>query len=56
MYDLARYRATGKLPDGPFKGVPFLLKDIMASYAGVRMAMGSKLLQNFVPDHDANWL
>ncbi len=54
MYDLARHRATGhQLPDGPFKGVPFLLKDIMASYAGVRMAMGSKLLQNFVPDHDS---
>jgi amidase len=53
MYDLARARATGKLPDGPFRGVPFLLKDIMASYAGVRMAMGSKVLQNFVPDHDS---
>jgi amidase len=53
MYDLARQRATGKLPDGPFKGVPFLLKDIMASYAGVRMAMGSKVLQNFVPDHNS---
>ena len=53
MYDLARQRATGKLPDGPFKGVPFLLKDIMASYAGVRMAMGSKLLQNYVPDHSS---
>ncbi len=53
MYDLARARASGKLPDGPFRGVPFLLKDIMASYAGVRMAMGSKVLQNFVPDHDS---
>jgi amidase len=53
MYDLARDQATGSLPDGPFKGVPFLLKDILASYAGVRMAMGSKLLQNYVPDHDS---
>jgi len=53
MYDLARTRATGELPEGPFRGVPFLLKDIMASHAGVRMAMGSKLLQNFVPDHDS---
>jgi amidase len=53
MYDLARRRAAGKLPDGPFKGVPFLLKDIMASYTGVRMTMGSKLLQNYVPDHNS---
>lgn len=53
MYDLARARATGELPDGPFRGVPFLLKDMMASYAGVRMAMGSKVLQNFVPNHDS---
>jgi len=53
MYDQARARATGELPDGPFRGVPFLLKDIMAFHAGVRMAMGSKLLQNFVADHDS---
>ena len=53
MYDLARVQATGKLPEGPFRGVPFLLKDILASHADARMAMGSKLLQNFVPDHDS---
>ena len=53
MYDEARQQVTGKLPDGPFKGVPFLLKDFIASWAGVRMAMGSKMLQNFVPDHDS---
>jgi len=53
MYDLARETATGELPDGPFTGVPFLLKDILAAYAGVPMTLGSKLLQNFVPDHDS---
>lgn len=53
MYDIARTAAIGQLPEGPFTGVPFLLKDILASYAGVRMTLGSNLLKNFVPDHDS---
>ena len=53
MYELARTAATGELPDGSFTGVPFLLKDILGAYAGVRMTLGSKLLQDFVPDHDS---
>jgi len=53
MYDLARENAKGGLPDGPFTGVPFLLKDLLASYAGVPMTLGSKLLRGFVPDHDS---
>jgi amidase len=53
MYEQARAAATGELPDGPFAGVPFLLKDIFASYAGVRMTSGSTFLRDFVPDHDS---
>ena len=53
MYDIARSAASGVLPDGPFTGVPFLLKDILGAYAGVRMTLGSKLLENFVQDHDS---
>jgi amidase len=53
MYDLARERAAGPMLEGPFAGVPFLLKDILASYAGVRMALGTSLLSGFVPDHDS---
>jgi len=53
MFDQARATATDKLPDGPFSGVPFLLKDLLASYAGVRMASGSAFLRDFVPDHDS---
>ncbi len=53
MYDQARERASGPMPDGPFAGVPFLMKDILAFYAGVRMAQGTALLSSFVPDHDS---
>ena len=53
MYDLARRAADGDLPDGPFKGVPFLMKDILAAYAGVPLTNGSRFFKDFVPDHDS---
>jgi len=53
MYDLARRAASEPLPEGPFTGVPFLMKDLMASYAGVRMTFGSRFLRDYVPDHDS---
>ena len=53
MYEQARTAAISKLPEGPFGGVPFLLKDLVASYGGVRMTWGSAFLQDFVPDHDS---
>jgi len=53
MFEIARDTARGPLPKGPFRGVPFLLKDLLASYAGVRMASGSVALKDFVPDHDS---
>jgi amidase len=53
MYDQAVEGAKAGLPDGPFKGVPFLLKDLLAFYADVPMSAGSRLMQNFVPDHDS---
>jgi len=53
MYEQARTAATSEMPHGPFTGVPFLLKDLLASYGGVRMTLGSTFLRDFVPDHDS---
>ena len=52
MYDEASKTIAMGLPDGPFKGVPFLLKDLGAAYAGVRLTMGCKLMANYFPNYD----
>lgn len=52
MYDRALEQARGELPDGPFKGVPYLLKDLGAQVAGVRYSEGSRFLAGYVSDHD----
>ena len=39
-FDQARAEAAGDLPDGPFRGVPFLLKDLGAVQAGEITAFG----------------
>jgi len=53
LFDEAKTAAAGKIPDGPFAGVPFLMKDIGAFLAGAPMSMGTALLKGFVPDHDS---
>ncbi len=53
MFDSARERLAHPLPEGPFAGVPFLLKDLLSVYAGVPMTCGSKAMRDFVPDHDS---
>jgi len=41
-FDHARETAaSADLPDGPFRGVPFLIKDLFATYAGQRISNGN---------------
>jgi amidase len=40
-FDHARETAAGDLPDAPFRGVPFLIKDLFATYAGQRISNGN---------------
>jgi amidase len=52
MLEIGRERAAQKL-EGPFAGVPFLIKDIAQDYAGVPATSGSRALRNWVPPQHA---
>ena len=53
MYDQARATARAPLPAGPLSGVPFLVKDFLAEYAGVPFTEGTAYLDNYVPTEDS---
>ena len=45
LYDDGRAVAQGPLPDGPFKGVPYLIKDL-ADLEDAPLTFGSKLFEH----------
>src|ERR1041385_6030985 len=49
LEDYARKAIADGLPAGPFTGVPYLMKDLTASIAGVRMQRGSKFFADSPP-------
>jgi len=54
LYEQARAAAQSEnLPDGPLRGVPYLVKDLVASYGGARQTSGCTFLRDFVAPHDS---
>ena len=45
LFEQGLEAARGELPDGPFRGVPFLLKDLGAAFAGQPMHLGMGYLK-----------
>ena len=52
-YDEARGAAATALPDGPFRGVPFLIKDLGLTVAGWPRTSGSRFAAHVVDDADS---
>lgn len=52
LYEQARAAAAAPA-EGPFAGVPLLVKDLGYAVAGVPLTEGSRALAGFVPDHDS---
>ncbi|MGE5210154.1 MAG: amidase [Acidobacteriota bacterium] len=45
-FEAARSEARGELPDGPFRGVPFLVKDLGCEMAGEPHTLGNRALRD----------
>lgn len=53
MYDIARRAVKSLKGDEPYGGVPLLLKDMCAEYAGAPMTEGSRFLQGYISPRDS---
>jgi amidase len=52
-YERARETARHALPDGPFRGVPFFLKDVLGFATGMPTRQGSAFFPPVPSDHDS---
>ncbi len=53
LHDEARQALDEGLPDGPFHGVPFPIKDLHLQMKGVRTTNGCRFFEDAVADHDS---
>src|SRR5260370_3467307 len=52
QYEQARKAVAAGLPEGPLKGVPYLIKDLGFFETGEPATFGSSLFRDFVADHE----
>lgn len=52
MFERALREADEPVGDGPFAGVPFMLKDLLSWYAGEPITSGSRLFEGWIPPVD----
>jgi Asp-tRNA(Asn)/Glu-tRNA(Gln) amidotransferase A subunit family amidase len=52
-FDAAHAAVRAGLPDGPFRGVPYLIKDLHAPVAGLPLSHGSRLFAGSVNSFDS---
>ena len=53
MFDRALRDSENSIPDGPFRGVPFLLKDLTALCEGEPITSGSRLFKGWIAPRDS---
>jgi amidase len=56
QYEQARKAVAAGLPDGPLKGVPYLIKDLGCFETDEPATFGSSLFKDFVADHDTAYV
>ena len=53
LSEQAKAEIEGGLPQGPFTGVPFLIKELVLHAKNTRLDMGSRLAQGYVASEDS---
>jgi amidase len=56
QYDQARKAIAAGLPEGPLKGVPYLIKDLGFFESGEPATLGSRLFKDFIADHETTYV
>ncbi len=56
LFEQAVEAARGPLPDGPLRGVPFILKDLVSTVEGVPHHEGSRYVAGYVADRDSEYV